>query len=61
MSEILSHFPGLGEDRARPFLGMMVDKFLMFNEGEKYLSLAVPISGLLDGVTGPPWRNLRRI
>ena len=48
MSEILSHLPGLGEDRARPFLGMMVDKFLMFNEGEKYLSLAVPVNGICD-------------
>ena len=42
MPQILSHFPGFGEEKVGPFLNMMVDKHLMFNEGEKYLSLAVP-------------------
>ena len=41
MSRILSHFPGLREEQANPFLRMMVDKRLMFNEGDRYLSLAV--------------------
>ncbi len=38
---IFERFPRLGEDRIRPFLRMMVDKKLMFEEGDKYLSLAV--------------------
>jgi hypothetical protein len=45
MSRILENFPGFGEEKVRPFLGMMVDKRLMFQEGERYLSLAVPIRG----------------
>ena len=42
MPQILSRFPGFGEEKVGRFLNMMVDKHLMFNEGEKYLSLAVP-------------------
>jgi ribosomal peptide maturation radical SAM protein 1 len=42
ISEILSRFPNVGEDRIRPFLRMMADKRLMFCEGERYLALAVP-------------------
>jgi len=45
MSQILARFPGFGEEKVRPFLSMMVDKRLMFREGERYLSLAVPIRG----------------
>jgi ribosomal peptide maturation radical SAM protein 1 len=41
MAEILDRFPRFGEDRIRPFLRMMVDKRLMFREGERYLALAV--------------------
>ncbi len=51
IAEILARFPGFGEDKVRPFLQMMVDKRLIFSEGDRYLSLAVPISGLLDGIT----------
>ncbi|MBW2329631.1 MAG: RiPP maturation radical SAM C-methyltransferase [Deltaproteobacteria bacterium] len=40
---ILAHFPGVAEDRIMPFLRMMVDKKLMFEENGKYLSLAVPV------------------
>ncbi|MCD6297898.1 MAG: RiPP maturation radical SAM C-methyltransferase [Deltaproteobacteria bacterium] len=43
ISQILSQFPGFGEEKVRPFLRMMVEKRLMFNEGERYLSLAVPV------------------
>jgi len=42
MSEILSEFPGFGEERVRPFLRMMADKRLMVGEKDRYLSLAVP-------------------
>ncbi len=42
MGEILSRFPQVGEDRMTSFLRMMVEKRLMFTEGERYLSLAVP-------------------
>jgi ribosomal peptide maturation radical SAM protein 1 len=44
ISRILSQFPGFGEEKVIPFLRMMVEKRLMFNEGERYLSLAVPIT-----------------
>jgi ribosomal peptide maturation radical SAM protein 1 len=42
MPQILSNFPRFGEEEVGPFLRMMVDKRLMFNEGNEYLSLAVP-------------------
>jgi len=45
MSEILERFPGFGEEKVRPFLSMMGDKRLVFKEGGRYLSLAVPIRG----------------
>jgi hypothetical protein len=51
LRSILSHFPGTVEDRIVPFLHMMVDKKLMFEENGKYLSLAVPVR----------LRNLERI
>lgn len=41
---ILSQFPGVGEEKVIPFLRMMVEKRLIFYEGERYLSLAVPIT-----------------
>ena len=43
LKSILTHFPGLSEDRVVPFLRMMIDKKLMFEENSKYLSLAVPV------------------
>jgi ribosomal peptide maturation radical SAM protein 1 len=42
---IRDRFPELAEKRLLPFLQMMVDKRLMFVEGERYLSLAVPLKG----------------
>jgi hypothetical protein len=45
MREICARFPGFGEDRVGPFLRMMVEKRLMFNEEDRYLSLAVPVKG----------------
>ncbi|RLF57641.1 MAG: hypothetical protein DRN37_06150, partial [Thermoplasmata archaeon] len=39
---VLAQFPRLQEDTLLPFLKMMVGKRLMFNEGNRYLSLAVP-------------------
>lgn len=45
MREILARFPGFGEDKVGPFLRMMVEKRLMFNEKDRYLSLAVPAKG----------------
>ncbi|MCF8143158.1 MAG: RiPP maturation radical SAM C-methyltransferase [Deltaproteobacteria bacterium] len=41
MADIVGRFPRFGEDRIRPFLQMMIDKRLMFCEGERYLALAV--------------------
>ena len=49
LSMIASRFPGFGEEKIVPFLRMMVEKRLMFNEGERYLSLAVPVSGRRRG------------
>jgi len=43
LKRILAHFPGIAEDRIAPFLRMMVDKKLMFEENGRYLSLAVPV------------------
>jgi radical SAM superfamily enzyme YgiQ (UPF0313 family) len=43
LREILLQFTGFGEEKVAPFLRMMVKKRLMFKEGEKYLSLAVPL------------------
>ena len=45
LRDILQRYPGFGEEKVLPFLAMMVDKKLMFREGERYLSLAVPIRG----------------
>jgi len=41
MAEMLARFPRFSEDQIQDFLRMMVDKRLMFNEGDRYLSLAV--------------------
>jgi hypothetical protein len=41
---ILTHFPKIGEDKLLPFLKMLVDKKVMFEERGRYLSLAIPAS-----------------
>jgi ribosomal peptide maturation radical SAM protein 1 len=43
LKSIVGHFPATVEDRIVPFLHMMVDKKLMFEENGKHLSLAVPV------------------
>jgi ribosomal peptide maturation radical SAM protein 1 len=45
ISEIRQRFPKFSEDQLLSFLCMMRDKRLMFSEGERYLSLAVPVRG----------------
>jgi ribosomal peptide maturation radical SAM protein 1 len=45
LSEIVERFPGFGQEKILSFLNMMVDKQLMFREGERFLSLAVPVRG----------------
>lgn len=40
-AEIVSQFPGFGEDRIQAFLKMMVDKRVMISENDRHLSLAV--------------------
>lgn len=45
IAEVLNRYPGFGEEKVLPFLTMMVDKKLMFREGRRYLSLAVPVRG----------------
>ena len=42
MGEIVARFPRFGEEQIAPFLRMMVEKRVMFHEGDRYLSLAVP-------------------
>ena len=42
LEKILLHFQGLTQEKVTPFLEMMTDKKLMFEENGKYLSLAVP-------------------
>jgi hypothetical protein len=39
----VSRFPKVGEDKVVPFLKMLVDKKLIFEEKGRYLSLAVPV------------------
>ncbi len=45
LPEIMDRFPGFGQEKLEPFLKMMKEKRLIFQEGERYLSLAVPIRG----------------
>jgi len=54
VSEIVQRFPGFGQEKILPFLTMMVDKKLMFREGERFLSLAVPIRGYRSRNPGIP-------
>jgi len=42
LSKILSEFPGFGEEKIRSFLQSMGEKRLMFGEGDRWVSLAVP-------------------
>ena len=42
LKRIVAQFPKVGEDRIVPFLRMMEEKRLMFEEKGRYLSLAVP-------------------
>jgi len=44
----LAQFPGIAQDRIVPFLRMMVDKRLMFEENGKYLSLAIPLKRAIN-------------
>ena len=43
LKRIVSRFPKVGEDKVVPFLKMLVDKKLIFEENGRYLSLAVPV------------------
>ena len=45
LEKILHHFQGLTQEKVMPFLKMMTDKKLMFEENGNYLSLAVPVKG----------------
>jgi ribosomal peptide maturation radical SAM protein 1 len=47
LQKIRDRFPAFAEDKIVSFLKMMVDKKLMFEENNRYLSLAVPVN---------PWR-----
>jgi ribosomal peptide maturation radical SAM protein 1 len=44
LREVLGQFPNLPEDKVRSFLNSMVEKKLMFREGDRFLSLAVALS-----------------
>ena len=43
VKQIRGRFPAFVEDKIVAFLKMMVDKKLMFQEGDSYLSLAIPV------------------
>ena len=47
LKKIRDRFPAFAEDKIVAFLKMMVAKKLMFEENDRYLSLAVPVD---------PWR-----
>ncbi len=49
---IVARFRNVSEDRIMPFLKMMVDKRLMFEEHGRYLSLAVPVRTDKQGGNG---------
>jgi ribosomal peptide maturation radical SAM protein 1 len=49
LKKIFHQFQGLTEDMLMPFLKMMIDKKLMFEENSQYLSLAVPIQSKRTG------------
>ena len=44
IKHIRDRFPGFSEDKILVFLKMMVNKKLMFEEKDRYLSLAVPVN-----------------
>jgi hypothetical protein len=44
LKKIRGHFPAFSEDKIVAFLKMMVDKKLMFEENDRYLSLAMPVN-----------------
>jgi hypothetical protein len=44
LKKIRNRFPAFPEDKIVAFLKMMVDKKLMFEESDRYLSLAVPVN-----------------
>jgi hypothetical protein len=46
IKQIRERFPAFAEDKILAFLNMMVGKKLMFQEGDRYLSLAIPINPL---------------
>ena len=49
IAEMIARFPRFTEDQILAFLRMMVDKRLMFTEGDRYLSLAVPLGSMRLG------------
>ena len=48
LKKICERFPAFAEDKITGFLKMMVDKKLMFEEKDRYLSLAVPLKMIND-------------
>jgi hypothetical protein len=44
LKKIRDRFPAFAEDKIVAFLKMMVAKKLMFEENDRYLSLAVPVN-----------------
>ncbi len=43
LCDVVRRFPNLSEDKVQPFLNGMVEKKLMFREGDRFLSLAVAL------------------
>jgi hypothetical protein len=43
LRDVVQRFPNLSEDKVQPFLNGMVEKKLMFREGDRFLSLAVAL------------------
>jgi hypothetical protein len=46
IQRILAEFPALTEEKLMPFLKLMIEKKLMFEESDRFLSLAVPLNRL---------------
>jgi hypothetical protein len=61
LKRILARFPSVGTDKIEAFLKMMVNKKLMFQENDTYLSLAVPANPHGSTSTSTPPNHIENL
>ena len=61
LKRILARFPSVGTDKIEAFLKMMVNKKLMFQENDTYLSLAVPANPHGSTSTSTPPNHIEKL